>query len=62
MTRKNSKPRFSVGQLVDAAYAEAGRITSNRQVAALIASRLLEELLSASDRPDLVRQLQGTGS
>lgn len=63
MKRNDSRGnRFSVGELVEAAYAKAARITPNPQLAAVIASRILEKTLWTSDRPDLVRQLQTAAS
>lgn len=53
-----SKQRYTVEQLVEAAYKQAERVTSNREVAALVASKLLEGWLAHSDRPDLVQRLQ----
>jgi hypothetical protein len=58
MTRKHSETRFSVGELVELAYKEAGRLTPNSRLAAILASRMLEKLIATSDRPDLVHQLQ----
>ena len=56
--RNASKQRYTVEQLVEAAYKQARHVSSNRQVAALVASKLLEEWLAHSDRPDLVQRLQ----
>ena len=56
--RPHTKRRFSVGEIVDMAYAEASRLTSDPRTAAVITSKLVEALLSASDRPDLVDQLR----
>ena len=47
MTRKHARARFSVGELVDAAYDEAAQLT---------------EMLSASDRPDLIDHFRRTVS
>jgi len=52
------KRRFSVGEIVDAAFAETSRLIDDQRAAAIIASRLVERILSTSDRPDLVDQLR----
>lgn len=62
MRRIVSKHRYSIGDLVSAAYKQAGFVTRNRRVAAVIASQLLESWLGHSDRPDLIRKLQTAGS
>jgi hypothetical protein len=62
MRRKHARTRFSVGELVDAAYDEAGRLTRNPRLVAVLVSKVLEEMLSASDRPDLVDQFRKAGS
>lgn len=55
--RPNTKRRFSIGEIVDLAYAEASRLTSDPRAAGVITSKLVEAFLSASDRPDLVDEL-----
>jgi len=57
MTRTPSR-RYSIGTLVSAAYKQAGLVTQNRRVAAVVASQILETWLCKSDRPDLIRALQ----
>jgi hypothetical protein len=58
MKRVSAKPRYRVEELVTAAYQAAGQETRNRMLAALLASKILEDWLTHSDRPDLVRQLE----
>ena len=58
MKRIPLKPRYRVEELVAAAYQAAGQGTRNRMLAALLASKILEDWLTNSDRPDLVRQLE----
>ena len=60
MKRVSAKPRYRVEELVVAAYQAAGQETRNRMLAALLASKILEDWLRNSDRPDLVRQLETT--
>ena len=60
MTRKHARARFSVGELVDAAYDEAAQLTRNPKLMALLVSKVLEEMLSASDRPDLIDHFRRT--
>jgi hypothetical protein len=62
MKSTRPKQQHSVGELVSAAYEQASQITSNRQVAALVASKILESWLARSNRPDLVAQLQATAA
>jgi hypothetical protein len=62
MKRVSAKPRYRVEELVAAAYQAAGQETRNRMLAALLASKILEDWLANSDRPDLVRQLQTASS
>ena len=63
MKHTSPKPKYcSVGELVSVAYQEAGRVTRNRMLAALVASRILEDWLTRSDRRDLVERLQATPS
>jgi hypothetical protein len=57
--RNASRQRYTVEQLVEAAYKQASHVTRHPQVAALVASKLLEGWLEHSDRPDLVERLQG---
>jgi hypothetical protein len=58
MKRVSAKPRYRVEELVTAAYQAAGQETRNRMLAARLASKILEDWLTHSDRPDLVRQLE----
>jgi hypothetical protein len=60
--RNASKQRYTVEQLVEAAYKQARHVSNNRQVTALVASKLLEAWLVHSDRPDLVQRLQSPAS
>jgi hypothetical protein len=53
---------FSVGDLVDAAYELATHLTRNRQVTAVVATKILQHWLEHSDHPELVRSLQGAAS
>ena len=55
--RQERRRRFSIGEIVDMAYAEASRLTSDPRAAAVITSKLVEAWLSASDRPDMVAEL-----
>lgn len=57
MDRSRPKHRYSVGELVAAAYREAGRTTRDRRLAAVIANRILTSWLARSDHPELVHQL-----
>jgi hypothetical protein len=57
MNRTRLKQRYSIGELVAAAYREAGRVTRNRRVAAIIASQKLATWLDRSNHPELVDQL-----
>jgi hypothetical protein len=56
------KTKYSVGELVSVAYQEAGHATRNRMLAGLVASKILEDWLTASGRPDLVKRLQARPS
>ncbi|HEY4186272.1 MAG TPA: hypothetical protein VGP07_14450 [Polyangia bacterium] len=58
MGRTSSKRKYSIGELVVAAYKEAARVTDNREVASVIASRTLAAWLSRSDHPELIEQLR----
>ena len=58
--RLQRKRRFSIGQIVEMAYAEASRLTSDPRAAAIISSKLVEAWLSTSDRPDLVGEMGAT--
>jgi hypothetical protein len=62
MKRIPLKPRYRIEQLVTAAYQAAGQETRNHMLAALLASKILEDWLTNSDRPDLLKQLQTTSS
>ena len=62
MKRSDSRRRFSVGELVEAAYEEAARLTRNPRLVAVIANRVLEKMLATSDQPELVRQLRSAAS
>jgi hypothetical protein len=54
----SSKPNYNVGDLVSVAYQEATRATRNRTLAGLVASKIVEDWLARSDRPDLAEKLQ----
>lgn len=56
--RSPYKRRFRIGEIVEMAYAQARRLTVDPRAAAVITSKLVETWLSASDRPDLVDQLE----
>jgi len=57
MRRHTGKRKYSIGELVEAAYKQAERETRNPQVASIIASRTLESWLAASNHPELVNRL-----
>ena len=54
--------RYSVEELVVAAYKAATQVTRNRMLAALIVSKILESWLMKSDRQDIVEQLQSASA
>ena len=54
----SSRSRYRVEELVDAAYKEARLVTRNRMRVAILVSRMLEDWLANSNRPDLVSLLQ----
>jgi hypothetical protein len=58
MGRTSSKRRYSIGELVVAAYKEAARVTDNREVASVIASHTLAVWLSKSDHPEMIEQIR----
>ena len=58
MSRTHSKRRYSIGELVTAAYKEAGRVTRDPQVAAIVASRTLASWLARSSHPEVLLKLQ----
>jgi hypothetical protein len=60
MRRNRAKRKYSIGELVMAAYQKASRETDNPQVASIIASRTLENWLASSNHPELVAQLQSS--
>jgi len=55
---RTSKRKYSVAELVAAAYKEAARVTDNRQVASVLASRTLAAWLEKSDHPELIERLR----
>jgi len=57
MRRHTGKRKYSIGELVEAAYKQAGRETSNPEVASIIAGRTLENWLASSNHPELVQLL-----
>ena len=60
MRRHTAKRKYSIGELVMAAYRKASQETDNPQVASIIASRTLENWLTSSNHPELVAQLQSS--
>lgn len=58
MHPKRKKRSYSIGELVSAAYKQASYVTTDRQVASVVATKLLESWLSQSDHPELVDRLQ----
>jgi hypothetical protein len=62
MKRIPAQPRYRIEQLVTAAYQAAGQETRNSVLATLLASKILEDWLANSDRPDLLKQLQTASS
>jgi hypothetical protein len=60
MRRNTGKRKYSIGELVEAAYKQAERETSNPQVASIIAGRTLENWLACSNHPELVGRLQAS--
>jgi len=58
MSRTVSRHRYSIGDLVSAAYRQAGFVTRNQRVASLVAAQLLESWLGKSDRPDMIRKMR----
>jgi len=57
MRRNTGKRKYSIGELVEAAYRQAGRETRNPHVASIIAGRTLENWLAASNHPELIERL-----
>ena len=55
---RTSKRKYSIGQLVEAAYKEAARVTDNRAVASVLASRALANWLARSDHPEMIERLR----
>ena len=62
MKRIHSRQRYSVAELVAAAYTAAGQVTRDRLLAAVLVSKMLEDWLTHSSRPDLVKKLATTPS
>ena len=62
MNRTIRERRYSVEELVVAAYKAATQVTRNRMLAAMIVSRILEGWLMKSDRQDIVEQLQAVST
>jgi hypothetical protein len=58
MKRVNSGPRYSVEELVDAAYKAARQITCNHLLAAILVRNVLEEWLKRSNRHDILEELR----
>jgi hypothetical protein len=61
MGRTSSKCRYSISELVVAAYEVAARVTDNSEVASVIASQTLASWLARSDHPELIEQLRSAG-
>jgi len=55
---RTSKRKYSVAELVVAAYKEAARVTDNREVASVLASRTLASWLEKSDHPELIERMR----
>jgi hypothetical protein len=62
MKRFSSQHKYSLAELVAAAYTTAGQETRNCALAALLARKIVEDWLMHSDRPDLVKQLETASS
>jgi hypothetical protein len=62
MKRIRSKQSYSVADLVAAAYVAAGQATRDRLLTAILVSKILEDWLMNSNRPDLIRQLETASS
>ena len=59
MNRNLPKRKYSVEELVAAAYRAAVEVTQNRMLAAILVSKILESWLLKSGRLDMVKQLEG---
>jgi|GEM_PF-2505917 len=59
---RTSKRKYSIAELVDAAYKEAARVTDNREVASVLASRTLATWLEKSDHPELIERMRSLGA
>jgi hypothetical protein len=62
MKTTSSKSTYRVEELVAAAYRAAREETRNPWLTALLASKIVEDWLTKSDRPDLVRRLATASS
>lgn len=60
--RAPAKRRYSVGELVTAAYKNAEQLTRDRQVVAVIASQTLATWLARSNHPEVIAQLRALAS
>jgi hypothetical protein len=60
MKRTNPSYRYSIEEFVAAAYKAARQVTSNRILAAILVSKLLEEWLKRADRHDILEELRAT--
>jgi len=56
--RTRAKQRYSIGELVTAAYRNAAYLTDDGEAAAIIASRTLATWLERSDHPEIIERLQ----
>jgi hypothetical protein len=62
MKRTSSDQKYRVEELVSAAYRVAAQVTRNRLLTTILVSKVLEDWLENSDRPDLVKQLETASS
>ncbi len=60
MKHANPGRRYSVEELVAAAYRASRQVTCNRLLAGILVSKILEEWLERADRHDLLKELQTT--
>ncbi|HEX2659197.1 MAG TPA: hypothetical protein VHU40_13030 [Polyangia bacterium] len=58
IARVQAKRRYSIGELVTAAYRNAAFLTDDEEAAAIIASQTLATWLARSDHPELIDRLR----
>jgi len=58
IARAHAKRRYSIGELVTAAYRNAALLTDDAEAAAIIASRTLAAWLAKSDHPEIIDRLR----